>query len=114
VAAKLREQTEPQHLPFRPARCGWIARLRLLDVVRATDKHLGIQSRLERSSTDANIPFSLGIDAVAIAGGGSGGDAHTPNEWYDPQGRDLGLKRILLATLVMSGISVSPTGTGTV
>ena len=87
---------------------------RLLDVVRASDKHLGIQSCLERSSTDANIPFSLGIDAVAIAGGGSGGDAHTPNEWYDPQGRDLGLKRILLATLAMSGITESPTGIGTV
>ncbi|MBI3934173.1 MAG: M20/M25/M40 family metallo-hydrolase [Acidobacteria bacterium] len=77
---------------------------RLLDVVRATDKYLGIQSRLERSSTDANIPLSLGIDAVAIAGGGSGGDAHTPNEWYDPQGRDLGLKRILLTTLAMAGL----------
>lgn len=76
---------------------------RLLDAVRATDKHLGIQSRLERSSTDANIPLVLGIDAVAIAGGGSGGDAHTPNEWYDPHGRDLGLKRILLTTLSMCG-----------
>lgn len=78
---------------------------RLLDVVRATDKHFGIQSRLERSSTDANIPLSLGIDAVAISGGGSGGDAHTPKEWYDPQGRDLGLKRILLTTLAMTGVA---------
>ena len=77
---------------------------RLLDVVRDTDRYLGIQSRLERSSTDANVPLSLGIDAVAIAGGGTGGDAHTPHEWYDPQGRDLGLKRILLATLVMAGL----------
>ena len=76
----------------------------LLDVVRATDKYLGIQSRLECSSTDANIPLSLGIDAVAIAGGGTGGEAHTPHEWYDPQGRDLGLKRILLIALAMSGI----------
>lgn len=77
----------------------------LLDAVRATDKHFGIQSRLDRSSTDANIPLSLGIDAVAISGGGSGGDSHTPNEWYDPQGRDLGLKRILLTTLAMTGIA---------
>jgi tripeptide aminopeptidase len=86
---------------------------RLLDVVRDTDKYLGIQSRLERSSTDANIPLSLGIEAVAIAGGGSGGDAHTPNEWYDPQGRDLGLKRILLITLAMSGIANTSAGNGT-
>jgi tripeptide aminopeptidase len=78
---------------------------RLLDVVCATDKYLGIQSRLECSSTDANIPLSLGLDAVAIAGGGTGGDAHTPQEWYDPQGRDLGLKRILLAILAMAGLA---------
>jgi acetylornithine deacetylase/succinyl-diaminopimelate desuccinylase-like protein len=78
---------------------------RLLDVVRAADQYLGIQSRLERSSTDANIPLALGIDSVAIAGGGTGGDAHTPNEWYDPQGRDLGLKRILLTTLAMTGLA---------
>ena len=73
--------------------------------MRAADRHLGIQSRLERSSTDANIPLALGIEAVAIAGGGSGGDAHTPNEWYDPQGRDLGLQRILLTTLAVAGLS---------
>jgi acetylornithine deacetylase/succinyl-diaminopimelate desuccinylase-like protein len=80
---------------------------RLLEVVREADRCLGIQSRLERSSTDANIPLSLGIEAVAIAGGGLGGDAHTPNEWYDPQGRDLGLKRILLTVLAMSGVVAS-------
>jgi di/tripeptidase len=76
----------------------------LLETVREVDRHLGIQSRLERSSTDANIPLSLGIEAVAIAGGGQGGDAHTPNEWYDPQGRELGLKRILLSVLAMAGV----------
>jgi tripeptide aminopeptidase len=81
---------------------------RLLDTVRAVDAHFGIQSRLERSSTDANIPFALGIDAVAIAGGGSGGEAHTANEWYDPRGRDLGLKRILLTTLAMSDAATEP------
>ena len=81
---------------------------RLLDTLRAVDRHLGIQSRLERSSTDANIPLALGLDAVTIAGGGTGGDAHTPNEWYDPKGRDLGLKRILLTTLCMGGIAPEP------
>jgi tripeptide aminopeptidase len=84
---------------------------RLLDAVRAADQYLGIQSRLERSSTDANIPLALGIDAVTIAGGGTGGDAHTPNEWYDPQGRDLGLKRILLTVLAVAGMSTNGAGT---
>jgi acetylornithine deacetylase/succinyl-diaminopimelate desuccinylase-like protein len=76
----------------------------LLDAVREADQYLGMQSHLERSSTDANIPLSLGIDAIAIGGGGSGGGAHTPNEWYDPQGRELGLKRILLAILTLASV----------
>jgi acetylornithine deacetylase/succinyl-diaminopimelate desuccinylase-like protein len=84
----------------------------LLQAVRDTDLYLGIQSRLERSSTDANLPLALGIDAVAIAGGGTGGEAHTPGEWYDPQGRDLGLKRILLATLAVAGIQNSSAAAG--
>jgi acetylornithine deacetylase/succinyl-diaminopimelate desuccinylase-like protein len=80
---------------------------RLLEVILESGRLLGIPSRLERASTDANIPLALGIEAVAIAGGGVGGDTHTPNEWYDPQGRDLGLKRILLAVLSMASITTA-------
>jgi acetylornithine deacetylase/succinyl-diaminopimelate desuccinylase-like protein len=61
-------------------------------------------ARIQRASTDANIPLSLGLEAIAIGTGGSGGGAHTVNEWYDPAGRDLGLKRILLLTLALSGV----------
>ena len=69
----------------------------LLEAVRAIDTHLGIRSRLDCSSTDANIPLSLGLQAVSIGAGGQGGGAHTPAEWYLPEGRDLALRRILLA-----------------
>ena len=69
----------------------------LLGAVRAIDTHLGIRSRLDCSSTDANIPLSLGLQAVSIGAGGQGGGAHTPAEWYLPEGRDLALRRILLA-----------------
>lgn len=68
----------------------------LLACVQAVDAHLGIRSRLDSASTDANIPLSLGIPAIAIGAGGQGGGAHTETEWYHPEGRDLGLKRILL------------------
>jgi hypothetical protein len=61
------------------------------------DAYLGIRSHLDCSSTDANIPLSLGIPAISIGAGGQGGGAHTYQEWYNPEGRDLGLKRILLA-----------------
>ncbi|MBV8208355.1 MAG: M20/M25/M40 family metallo-hydrolase [Acidobacteria bacterium] len=81
------------------------AHSRLLAVVRAVDDHLGNFSRIHRASTDANIPLSLGCDAVALGTGGTGGGAHTVQEWYDPKGRDLGLKRILLITAAMAGMA---------
>jgi len=75
---------------------------RLLAVVTAVDAHLGNASRLTRASTDANIPLSLGREAVALGSGGTGGGAHTIHEWYDPRGRDLGLKRLLLVVAAMA------------
>jgi len=41
----------------------------LLAALRAADGVVGNESRIERSSTDANIPLSLGIDAIAIGAG---------------------------------------------
>lgn len=77
----------------------------LLGALRAADEFVGNQSRLERSSTDANIPLSLGIDAISIGAGGNGGGAHSLQEWYDPAGRELGLKRALLTILGISGVA---------
>ena len=69
----------------------------ILSCLLAVDAFLGIRSRLDCSSTDANIPLSLGIPAVSIGAGGQGGGAHTPAEWFHPESRELGLRRILLA-----------------
>jgi tripeptide aminopeptidase len=77
----------------------------LLAALRAADEYVGNQSRVERSSTDANIPLSTGIDAISIGAGGSGGGAHSLQEWYDPTGREMGLKRALLTLLGISGIA---------
>ncbi len=77
---------------------------RILEVVRAVDAHLGNASRLHRASTDANVPLALGLEAVSLGAGGSGGGAHTLHEWYDPSGRELALKRILLAALTLAGV----------
>jgi acetylornithine deacetylase/succinyl-diaminopimelate desuccinylase-like protein len=76
---------------------------RLLKVIRAVDTQLGNTAQVQRASTDANIPLSLGREAIAIGGGGSGGGAHTLQEWFDCNGRELGLKRILLTMLTLSG-----------
>ncbi len=77
---------------------------RLLKVIRAVDVLLGNTAQVQRASTDANIPLSLGREAIAIGGGGTGGGAHTLQEWFDCAGRDLGLRRILLTMLALAGI----------
>jgi acetylornithine deacetylase/succinyl-diaminopimelate desuccinylase-like protein len=76
----------------------------LLAALRAADEFVGNQSRIERSSTDANVPLSIGIEAISIGAGGNGGGAHSLQEWYDSAGRELGLKRALLTILGISGI----------
>jgi acetylornithine deacetylase/succinyl-diaminopimelate desuccinylase-like protein len=95
---------EMELIGSRPA-----ARLRpdshMLAAIRAVDGFLGNKARMQRASTDANIPISLGYEAFAIGAGGSGGGAHTIHEWYDANGREFGLKRILLTTLLLAGIS---------
>ena len=77
----------------------------LLEALRAADELSGNQSRIERSSTDANIPLSLGIEAISIGAGGNGGGAHSLQEWYDAAGREAGLKRALLTVLGVSGVA---------
>jgi acetylornithine deacetylase/succinyl-diaminopimelate desuccinylase-like protein len=73
----------------------------LLAALLAVDQHLGLRSIMDTSSTDANIPLSLGLPAVSIGAGGDGGGAHTPNEWYSPDGRELGLRRVLLTVAML-------------
>jgi acetylornithine deacetylase/succinyl-diaminopimelate desuccinylase-like protein len=97
-------QSEVVEIGNRPA--GELAQdARLLKVIRAVDVQLGNSAQVQRASTDANIPLSLGREAIAIGGGGSGGGAHTLQEWFDCNGRDLGLRRILLTMLTLSGVS---------
>ncbi len=76
----------------------------LLATLRAADEAVHNQSRLERASTDANIPLSLGIDAISIGAGGNGGGAHSLQEWYESEGREIGLQRVLLTLLGTSGV----------
>jgi len=77
----------------------------LLAALRSADEYVGNQSRVERSSTDANVPLANGIDAISIGAGGTGGGAHSLQEWYEPAGRELGLKRALLTLLGASGLA---------
>jgi di/tripeptidase len=77
--------------------------------VRATSAALrltGIVPEYAASSTDANLPMSLGVPAIAIDTGIPGGSPHAPDEWIDV-GRATAfgaLQRTLLVVLSAAGL----------
>lgn len=77
---------------------------RIVEVFRAVDRHLGLETQVRTASTDANIPIALGLEAVAVSGGGRSGASHSLREWYDPADREVGTRRILLALLLLTGV----------
>lgn len=76
----------------------------LVEVALEATRALGVTPRLDQSSTDSNLPISLGIPAITLGAGGSSGSSHSLDEWYDPRERDLGLKRGLLVILGVVGV----------
>jgi acetylornithine deacetylase/succinyl-diaminopimelate desuccinylase-like protein len=76
----------------------------LVLLAQAATRAVGYQPRLDSSSTDSNVAISLGVPAVTLGAGGASGSSHTLEEWYDPRGRDHGLKRALLVALGAVGL----------
>jgi tripeptide aminopeptidase len=66
----------------------------------------GFSPHHEFSSTDANIPMNLGIPAIKIGSGGSGGRAHSLDEWIDvePEASVRGMAAGLTAILAIAGV----------
>ena len=67
-------------------------------------RRLGFEALTDVGSTDANLPISMGIPAIALGGGGTSGNVHTPEEWFDPVRRDLGIQRLLALVAVLAGM----------
>ena len=59
---------------------------------------------LAASSTDSNLPISLGIPAVTLGSGGVGGGSHGPGEWFSPVNAWLGPQSTLLTVLSLVGV----------
>jgi di/tripeptidase len=77
------------------------------DLVRAAitaTRLVGRQPDLALASTDANIPISQGIPAIAIGAGGRGGDAHTHAEWFDNVHGTVGVARALTIVMTAAGV----------
>ena len=81
----------------------------LVTAAQAATRSLGREPRLVASSTDANVPMSLGIPAVTLGAGGEAGKAHTPQEWYTNEGGSDGVVRALLTTLLVVGVGEGST-----
>jgi tripeptide aminopeptidase len=66
----------------------------------------GFQPGFEYSSTDANIPMSLGIPAIKIGSGGTGGRGHSLEEWIDvaPEPSIRGMAAGLATVLAVAGM----------
>lgn len=59
---------------------------------------------LETASTDSNVAINLGIPAATLSGGGEGGGAHGPDEWYKPVDSYQGPQTVLLTVLALVGV----------
>ena len=65
---------------------------------------LGIEPEYRyESSTDANIPISMGIPAITVGRGGEEDGIHTLQEWYEPKEAWLGPQRDLLLMILLAG-----------
>jgi len=78
---------------------------RIVQTAIAAGKALGFTSTTSASSTDANIPISLGIPAIRIGGGGTAEGAHSLGEWYDDGGNGhLGPQWAALLVAALAGV----------
>jgi acetylornithine deacetylase/succinyl-diaminopimelate desuccinylase-like protein len=77
----------------------------LVEAASDATRLIGREPELAAASTDANIPISLGIPAIAIGAGGRGGDAHTQAEWFDNTDGSLGLARALAIIVGTAGLA---------
>jgi tripeptide aminopeptidase len=59
---------------------------------------------LTGSSTDANVPMSLGIPAIILGSGGNSSGWHTRDEWYDPKDAWEGAQISLVTVLGLVGV----------
>lgn len=71
----------------------------------AVVRYFGLEPVFRTSSTNANVPMSLGIPAIAINGGGVGANAHSPAEWYLNRNGPAGIQRALLLLVAEAGLA---------
>lgn len=71
----------------------------------AATRAFDLEPRLGRSSTDSNVPISMGIPSITIGGGGVGIGAHSPEEVFVNENGPRGIKRALLIVVAQAGLA---------
>ncbi len=88
----------------RPAGAGQLDSPLVQAARRAVATVGGEVKTITASSTDSNLPISLGIPAVTLGSGGVGGGSHGPGEWFSPVNAWLGPQSTLLTVLSLVGV----------
>ena len=74
----------------------------LVEAALAATRASGVEPVVTASSTDANLPMSLGIPAITLGAGGAAGEVHTTNEWYRNEDGPVGIQRALYTLLLVA------------
>ena len=97
-------QADPKIIGERP--CGETALdAPIVQAAAAAIRAFGLTPMYTVSSTDANIPMSLGIPAITIGRGGPGDRTHSLDEWTDvePRANSVNVQRVLAMLLAIAG-----------
>ena len=76
----------------------------IVQTASAAIQAIGMKPTFSFSSTDSNIPISLGIPAITIDSGGRGGRAHALDEWIDVE-KIASLRGIEVALTILLALS---------
>jgi len=78
---------------------------RIVQAALAAAEAIGFEPVLSNpGNTDANVPITLGVPALALGGGGAHGRVHTLEEWFDPTDAYYGVQKIFLTMIGLVGI----------
>jgi tripeptide aminopeptidase len=77
----------------------------LMQRAMAVTRAIGLTPRLDKSSTDANVPIARGIPAITVGRGGVGGNAHAPEEFWVNVQSTRAIRRILYLALAEAGLA---------
>ncbi len=74
----------------------------IVRTARAVARTLGLAAGAAESSSDANLPMSLGIPAIAIGAGGRSYESHTEKEWFDGTNAWQGTQNAVLLAIALT------------